>query len=610
MKHEWSDIHQMMENRREAQSPILKQMIEVRDRYNADWVLPNLSSEVMAQMPNLSPQIIADTVDNYGMRAGSVLPALFCPAVNPSKQKGVYSREYGDIRSGILGATYKASRMELKLRKAYRHMAGYATSSLVVMPDMHAGMPRIELRDPLTTFPDPAGAEDFRDPENIGYIFGKSSDWIRRRYPEVGDILSQHNEPSVLWNMVEWIDEDDVVVGLLGPQEFPMNMRYTDWNPADWSRELRRWPNRIGKVPAVCPARVTLDRIASQLANIIGITDLMAKLTALDIMAKEKSIFPDRYIMGKQGQSPQIVGGEWKDGRTGEINILLDADGIGSMNFASDPMATQAIDRLERNARVSAGLVPQMGGETYGALRTGRGIDALMGAAVDPRLMEMQVTMSTWLSSLNECVLATFKEYWPNKQYSLPAGWAMARKEVSFKPSQHIEILSNEVSYPIAGADVQGTTIALGQLLGMKVLSRKSFMDRHPFIGDAASEQAMIDEETIEEAMMQAVMQAIASGQASPMLLTFIEEARRTDANGDIITAVAVANRKMQEYQAQQAPPPEAGQVTSPEAQPGMAPELAQQQAPQQPGVETPPDLASLRQLMNALGQTSGVSVR
>jgi len=73
---------------------------------------------------------------------------------------------------------------------------------------------------------------------------------------------------------------------------------------------------------------------------------------------------------------------------------------------------------------------------------------------------------------------------------------------------------------------------------------------------------------------------------------------------------VAVANRKMQEYQAQQAPPPEAGQVTSPEAQPGMAPELAQQQAPQQPGVETPPDLASLRQLMNALGQTSGVSVR
>ena len=607
--HQWEDIFAILEGRREAQSPIIKQMIEVRDRYNSDWVLPALSAEVMAQMPNLSPQIIADTVDNYGMRAGSVLPAIFCPAINPGKQKGMHSRQFARVREGILGATYKHSRMQLQLRKAYRHMAGYATSAMVVLPDFKDGLPRIQLRDPLTTYPDPISNEDFRNPENIGFIFAKSPDWIAYRYPETRGLLGQHPRREVMWNLCEWIDNEHIVVGLMGPHEYPLWGPRAAFDPMQWSMELSRWPNPLGRVPAICPARVTLDRIASQLANIIGITDLMAKLTALDIMAKEKSIFPDRYIMGKLGATPTIVGGEWKDGRTGEVNILLDADGIGSMNFASDPMATQAIDRLERNARVSAGLVPQMGGETYGALRTGRGIDALMGAAVDPRLMEMQVTMETWLSYLNECVLQTYKEYWPNKSYVLPAGWAMARTEVQFTPSDHIESFANEVSYPIAGADVQGTTITLGQLYGMKAISKQTMMQRHPFVGDAASEKSMIDEETMEDAMIQAVMQAIASQQASPMLLAFIEEARREDPDGDIITAVAAANRRMQEQQATEAPQPEPGQVMAPEAAPGMAPEMAQP-APAAPGVSTPPDLSNLRQLMNALGQTSGVATR
>lgn len=607
----WDEIYQIMESRRNTNSPIIDQMIEVRDRYNADWVLPNLSAEVMAQMPNLSPQIIADTVDNYGMRAGSVLPAVRCPAIKPEKQVGPQSRQYANIRQGILGATYKASRMQLILRKAYRQLAGYSTTSLVVLPDFRNEIVRVSLRDPLNSYPDPIAADDFRDPEDIGFIFAKSAEWITAYYPEAAEIVSRHHHGNeTLWNMVEWIDRDSIVIGLMGPQEYPWNGR-TNYDRVDWSKELRRWPNPTGMVTAACPARVTLDRIASQLANIIGITDLMAKLTALDVMAKEKSIFPDKYIVGKIGSTPQIVGGEWKDGRSGEINIILDAEGVGSMNFASDPMATQAIDRLERNARVSAGLVPQMGGETYGALRTGRGIDALMGAAVDPRLQEMQVVMETWLSYINETILCSYKTYWPNKTFVMPSGWAVARKEVEFTPSKHIETYANEVSYPIAGADVQQTVITLGQLYGMRMISKETMMDRLPFIADAATEKARIDEEAMEELMLNSFAAALQSGQASPMLLAFVEEERRKDPDNDIIVAVQKANRRMQELQAQQAPPPQPGQVTAPEAQPGMAPELAQQPPPQDTGgVSTPPDLANLRTLLNALGQTSGVVTR
>lgn len=610
--YDWYDIYSIMETRRSAQSPIIRQMVEVRDRYNADWVLPDFTAEVAEVMPNLSPQLVAETVDNYGMRAGSVQPGLRCPPVTPSRQKGPNSRQYAEIRGGILMATYKKSRMPLLLRKAYRHMTGYAMASMIAMPDFQDEFVRISLRDPLNTFPDAIANEDFRDPENVGFIFAKSGDWIAKRYPEVAHIVHTHPRGTeVMWNMVEWIDCYHTVIGLLGPQEYPGAYgsganRFANWEPHDWSRELRRWENPIGRVPAIVPGRVTLDRIASQLANILGTTDMMARLTALDIAAKEKAIYPDKYIIGKNGQIPRLVTGDWADGRTGKINVISDADGIGSLNFQGDVMAQQGIDRLERNARVSLGLVPQFGGETYGALRTGRGIDALAGMAVDPRIMEMHNTMETWLESLNESILAQYKEYWPNKTFVMPTG--KFRPDVEFVPSKHIESLSNEVSYSVAGADVQGVTITLGQMLGMKTLSKRSFMERHPFIGDAAAEMARIDEEMAEEMTWQALSQAVASGAAPPIMLTFVEEERRKDPHGDIITAVQRANERMQELQAQQAPPPQEGQVAAPETQPGITGPAQQAPAPEgQPGIETPPDLGQLRTLMNALGQTSGM---
>lgn len=949
---DWETIWSLIEQRRERNSPVLEQMIQVRDRYNADWVVPDVSKEVAPDLPPLTPALIAETIDNFGMRAASVLPMVFCPAVNPSKQTGVRSKEYARIRRRVLTATYHHSRMKLKLRKVMRHLAGYATGALVVVPDFRMGMPVINVRDPLgcvddqteiltkrgwlrhedlrvgdqvagfdmdsglarwvgcqgvlryevdepliaverkglsmrlskdhrvvaakrigrtanrpgplgivmapelntthyipraaeweqcgekaigvdlaalvgwvaaegtyersrslgildvpmprvylcqsqtanpghvatidallgrlsplygddgwrktrmqgsslmvewklsrglsdemrrlmpdkvigewaldlpederralldafidgdgsrgknssfrvyqatkpnldvlqavaitlgfrttlgeyddsdtpgsptkwvlyasanraplslrargagtkpglmplehykgtvwcphtatgtwfarrngtvfitgNSYPDPRAGEDFADPENIGFVFAKSADWIIHNYPQTRELVSRGGRATSMWNMVEWIDRDHVVIGLLGPQEQEAPSYL--YEPIQFSMELARWENRIGRVSAVVPQRVTLDRIVSQLAHVIGITDLMAKMMTLDVLAKEKAIFPDRYIVGKVGANPQIVGGEWQDGRTGVINVVLDADGIGTMNFAGDPTATQAIDRLERNARISSGLVPQFGGETYGALRTGRGIDALMGAAVDPRIQEMQEVVETWLPTLNEVVFETYKAYWPAKKFTLVSGWPTDSGEVVFTPSEHIETTANSVSYPIAGADVQATNIILGQLLGSEAISRQTFRERHPWIGDPAEEAARVEEETMERAALQSILnQAMQPPQAGGMSLpqlALIEKARREDPAGDIFTAIETAQRRMQEMQAQEAPPPPPGMAAPPEQMPGMAPEMAA--AP--PGADggatigANNNLAGLRELMNALSQTS-----
>lgn len=601
----WDEIYSIMQNRKMRNGPLLEQMIAVRDRYNGDWVVPYLGKEATPELPPLTPALIAETIDNFGMRAGSVLPAVFCPSIDPTKQSGSKSKEYARIRRRIITSTYNKSKMQLVLRKVYRHMTGYATAALVVVPDFQTNMPMIKVRDPLNTYPDPKVNEDFDEPENIGFIFAKSVEWIIRNYPEAKAVLPQHYKMEDLWELCEWIDRDNCVIGLLGPRQ--SNYR-TSMEPQRHAMELRRWPNRAGMVTAICPSRVTLDRIASQLVHVTGITDLMARLTALDIMAKEKSIFPDRYVLGRSGLTPQIVGGEWQDGRTGQMNLVLDADNIGALSFSPDSTSVQAIDRLERNARVSSGLVPQFGGETYGALRTGRGIDALMGAAVDPRIQEMQEVMQAWLPYLNEVIFATYQGYWPERNYVMVSGWPLDSGEVRFVPSKHIETRSNSVSYPIAGADVQSTNIILGQLLGADAISRQTFRERHPWIGDASEEAARVDEETFERAATQSILNKAMTGELPLIFLAEIEKARREDPNGDIFTAITVANRKLQEQQATPAPvpAPESGMVAPPQSMPGIEPAMQAAPPGAQPGSTIGPtdNMRGLRELMNALAQT------
>lgn len=215
MAHTWAEIWAVMQDRRRRQGPILNQMAEIRNRYNGDWTIPYLSVEEMPELPPLTPAIIAETIDNLGMRAGSVLPAIFCPAIDASKQTGRRSLAYARTRRKVITATYAKSKMQLQLRKAYRHLTGYAVAAFVVIPDFKRECPAIRLRDPLSTFPDPKTGEDFDAPENVGFVFTKSAAWVRRCYPEAKIPRSAKGEE--MWELVEWIDHDHIVIGLLGP---------------------------------------------------------------------------------------------------------------------------------------------------------------------------------------------------------------------------------------------------------------------------------------------------------------------------------------------------------------------------------------------------------
>ena len=82
---------------------------------------------------------------------------------------------------------------------------------------------------------------------------------------------------------------------------------------------------------------------------------------------------------------------------------------------------------------------------------------------------------------------------------------------VEFTPNTHIESTENAVSYFIAGADVLQLTQVLGSLYGAKAITKRTFREQHPMIGNADAEAAHSREEELEDAAMQAI-------QASPLI--------------------------------------------------------------------------------------------
>jgi hypothetical protein len=596
----WDDVVAIVRNRQMNNGELLEKMIEVRRRYNSDWVLPYVSEHDDAVLPPTTPALIAEAIDFLGMRAASVMPYMNSPAIDSTKEVGVRSREYGAIRRKILGATHHQSKTKLHMRRAMRHLAGYATASMIVVPDFETSLPRLELRDPLSSYPEPKAAEDLSPPKNCAFVYAKSVDWLRANYPQVRDwVASSKATGEEMWDVVEWVDEDVTIIGILGPRDWESSTMGASGAVVQ-SMELHRWPNPTGICPVYIPGRVTLDKIISQIANLTGQVDLMAQLQALSIAAGEKAIFRDRFIIGDSIKAPQLVGGQWKDGRTGEMNIVLDAKNIGELAGTPDPTTQMMIDRLERNVRIGTGLVPQAGGETYGALRTGRGMDSMMGTAVDPRIQEMQEIMEVALEHVNFVMFEQYKAYWPDKKFTMFSGWPGDKGTVDFIPNVHIETSDNVVAYTIPGSDVQGTTIQLGQLLGMKAISLHTLRSRHPYIDDPDAESARVEEETIEEALLQGLANQAAQGAIPVTYLALIEKYRRKEP--DLVQAILKADAEMKAEQAKMAPPPEQGQFAAPQQMPGlsgppptpptMPPEMAAAMAAGPTGGPVPPEAA------------------
>lgn len=593
----WEYIYDTVAARRSRDSWMIRRMIEVRDRVNGDIVtpLPDVLGEPNVWAPMSS--IVSDAIEHNAMRAGSVPWTTYTPEAT----WGETSEARQLTRRRALAAADKHANARNLARRAFRHLYGYGTYSMIVTPDLTwknrlgdggLGRSRLELRDPLQTYAEARNADDMRPPLNCAYVYAKSREWIVRtwgaEFPEVGDMVRAAPSWCELWDVVEWVDEDWCVVGILGPrvEQELFGARSAALNIA--GRELYRYPTTCnGLVPVAAPYRVTLDRAAGAVGHLLNLSDWVARLTALEVVAADKGVFPDLLLMSDDGVTPKLINGEWMSGRTGMPNLASGVKGAQLLHNQPNLATRQLIEALESNFANSAGMLPQYTGNTTGALRTGRGISTLAEIASDPRLQEMQETWAIGKEHTAKCQLEMEKARWPRRKFVVFSGFGPDQDLVTYVPGDDFDTTEVAVGYPFPGVDMAQLTVMLPQLNGAKMLSRQSAMEAHPLIFDAELEEGRIRAESLEDVIFQtllaAAQQPAAAGQ--PSVTDLLGIAEMLEEHGDLTRAMRDWQTKVQAAQAAVAPPPD---QAAPEAMPGMM-TPGQSEAPMGAPPQAPP---------------------
>jgi|TARA_Y100000996_G_scaffold309904_1_gene246506 hypothetical protein len=581
------EIVAIYSSRNQASDGAKSRMRDLRDYYNGDVIvpLPEINSDEQSAVANL----LAQGLDQTAMRIASTRPDIYCP---PTDNKRKRSRENAEILRKALFGWWENSRMDLQIAKRARHLIGYATTVTQLRFNPKTGCPEWHLRDPLTAYPATLlGVDDLR-PRDVIFAYERSLGYLRSMYPETARMFQSDSgagEDQPI-EMIEYVDgEEQVLIAMRGPVETGLfaTANYSDDNIIV---ELERAPNPLGECPVVCAERISLDDSQGQFDGILGMYQMQARLMALEVIAVQKGVFPDTWLIGRPGETPQIVNPA--DGLTGEVGVVRGGD-LRDMQMQPGYMTNPAIDRLERAQRLTAGIPPEFGGESTTNIRTGRRGDAVLSAVVDFPVQEAQRIMARSLQEENRLAVNMSKKYAGNKGKSFYVTSKNAKGRVDYTPNTNFESNDNVVIYSQAGADINNLVIGGGQRVGMGTMSKRSFMSLDPLVEDPEFEHDAVVAEQLESALLVSIQQQASEGIIPPADLARIME---LVANNEYELAEAV-DKVQKEAQERQATMVEA---TAAEAQPGLAMPGMGAEAMTEPAA-APEEQVDLGQLLGAL---------
>lgn len=605
MAKHFDEIVSIMRQRRTADSVLITGMIENRDRYNGDVVVPIPDVSGVGATSRFGPNFFQEAIDGHARAANSSLPKISCPVKNPDSQRSI---ELADRRQGALYGAWHEDQVHIKLGRSYRHLAAYGTHAMVIMPDDHLGRATISIRDPLTAYPELRAQDDIRSPQDCGFLFARSAQWIKSHYPAAPDYLAQSPGKGwdTLWDVVEWIDEDSVVIGVMGPR-FPA-YGVADARPYGYNAiELERFSNKAGMVPVVAPRRITMDRVMGQLTAMINYSDLYGRMMSLQLSATEKAIYPDMAILSRTGMPPTLVGGEWYDGRTGNINMVIDGN-IEVIGKETGPGTIPMLQLMDGHIRGGTGASPLYNGQG-GGMRTGAGVDALGDFGINPVIAESQMVMERSLVEANKAYIAVQKGYFGDKKFTCILGLAGSAKTVTYTPNKDFDSDDNVVYYPSPGADENKLAVAVTQLAATGIMSRKTARSIHPLVQDGDEEEQFTAIEKMTDAAVGGYANEIAQGTKST---AEVARAAELVSNGmPIFKAILQAAAETASQGPAPGTPGGAPPTAGPNSQPipaGLAQMLAAQgagpgQAPANPIPAAAPGMTNLRHVMQGINE-------
>jgi hypothetical protein len=587
------EIVALYKERLDAQGPILNQMREVRQLANGDVIVPlnELDRNTRSSVANL----LVQGLDQMSMRVSSTMPSPYFPALREGQDR---SMKLARDRKRAMLAIWDENRMNMKMRRRARHLLAYSNSPVFIKPNFDKRIPEWQLRNPLDTFPAPSVDVDNPVPDNCIFTYGRTYRWLTQNYGDAINGILRVGTPSwdTMFKILEYVCDNEVVTVVLGAEKTldPMTGAYSMGAPAV---ELERVINKTGMPLVVVPQRITLDKPHGQFDGLLGMYYTRARLQALTEIAIERGIFPDEYLVARQGDNPEII--QIADGKTGQLGVVKGGD-IQQLQTNPGYKTDVALDRLERQERLEGAIPAEFGGESGTNIRTGRRGDSVLAATVDFRVQEAQDIFASSMVQEDKIAIAIEKTYWGNSSKSFfITGMGGGIKD--YTPNKMWETDFHYVAYSAAGSDVNSLIVGLGQRLGTGLMSKESAREADPLISDPEMERDRIMAEGIEAALLSSIQAQAAdpNGPYQPDDLAYIAEQVQSN-KMSLSEAIMSAQKRAQARQAAAAP------QGSPETMPGLsAPGMGMEA-----GMGGPAGPPQLGDLLGRLGGGAGAAAQ
>ena len=508
--------------------PVQSRMKMIQSIYNGTMEVPLPDMEQNA-MPS-SPNLLAAGVDQMAGRITSVTPSIAFSSYNPGVRK--YDR-IAQSASRTIGGWWQSDRMSMKMKQRGRHLIAYGMSPVVVRWEHEEKRPTWQVRHPLETYPSTDIIPGRITPTDCIFAYRRSVAWMRsmgyedRLYSLMGR-GDMPNDASVL--LIEYVDAGSTQMVMAGykttdPYAAPFEM--VSGGSSLKGVVLEQYPNMSDECPVVIPMRITLDTAAGQFDNMIGMYYQQAKLMALEVIAVEKGIFPDTYLVSRQGEIGRFLDGP-HDGRTGMVNIIAGGD-IRDIQSQPGYLTNPTIDRLERNQRVTAGIPAEFGGESSTGIRTGRRGDAVLSAVIDYPVAEAQEAFAFALEEENEVAIGLAKAWDGNNKRTIYIGTGNSFSPVTYVANETFITTEHVVAYPATGSDLNSLIIGIGQRVGLGIMSKQTAANLDPYVDNPEVEHDRIIAESLEQALVASIQQQASSGSLPPLVLSKIMQLVKDD---------------------------------------------------------------------------------
>ena len=519
------------------------------------------------------------------MRIASQMPTVEFP-LRPGI---VVSEDKARQRMLATLAWWDMNNMQNVLRQRGRFLTGYGTSPVVIRPVSpkladKRKIPFWRAYNPLDVYlPDPQFLGDM-EPEDAIICHMQNLAWLQARYPDAARRLCKGRDPApdTKFEVLEYMDCDDLVLMALGKPQEKESSGFRQDLPVTGSlyEVLESASNRIGICPLINARRITLDRTMGMFDALPPMYQKQAALDALEYISIKRGIFPEEWAVTHPTAQSAVRIVTPADAQMGQIGEIQGGQ-IQTVPISPGVQTPQAIDRIERNQRVTAGIPAEWGGESPTNIRTARRGADVISSTIDMPIGEAQDIFARSLEAEDVRAIATMKEIYGSQATSFYMGRLDEKPPRNdYTPNVAFETDWHVVKYSMPGADAASIPIELGQRTGTGEMSLQTAREIDPIIDDPIRERNQVELEGLRHALLSGIEQMAAQGQFDPMNIAKIAVMKAENPGLQIEGAMIEVDKllKAQAAAAQQ----QQQEAGSPGGQPGGPP-------PGGPGGGAPP---------------------